>query len=197
MKISNATTREIHMSNFNPLVLSLLALTAFSADKPAYTDPALSTYNKSIEDIDSNAIKAKREARNKAVVALDVAIKKAMAASDLDKAVWLKGEKDRIAKEWVPSDGEFFGDKPVKIEDAIVGKWKQEPNGDIFIFSRNSTLTHATEEKWSGKWSISKTNDVIITTHNLGIILTWKLMKDGSLKRDGENFQLMKIQKNN
>jgi hypothetical protein len=149
------------------LVLSLLALAAFSADKPAFTDPALATYTKSIEDIDLNAIKAKREARNKAVVALEVAIKKAMAASDLDKAVFLKGEKERISKEWVPSDAEMIGEKPVKLEDAIVGKWNK-PGSNLFIIFSSDGKFSCNFSLNMGKWSIKNKAIVCISTVNNG-----------------------------
>lgn len=146
------------------LVLFLLALAAFSADKPVYTDPALSTYTKSIEDIDLDATKKKREVRNKTVVALEVSIKKAMTAGDLDKAVWLKSEKERIAKEWVPSDAELIGDKPVKLEEMIVGKWKIVGRSDFFVFDSNGTWISPWPD-FFGTWKLQNEKNLIMKSN--------------------------------
>ena len=60
------------------LLLAILALSAFAEDaKPKFTNPVISSYSKAVEDIDTEATRKKREARNKAVFALEAEINKA------------------------------------------------------------------------------------------------------------------------
>jgi hypothetical protein len=177
------------------LTLSLLALAAFSADKPAFTDPALATYTKSIEDIDQKALISKREARNKAVVALDAAIKRAMAASDLDKAVFLKGEKERIAKEWVPSDAELIGDKPVdEKQKKLTGVVWLMHETEEWKFTDDGNFT--AENSWiGGKWEYvenSKERIKIMWKNGNNEIL---MMRNGILHHGSTAFTIQKKKK--
>lgn len=154
------------------LLISLtLVCFALAEDKPAFTDPALSTYTKSIEDIDQKALVSKREARNKTVVALEAAIKKAMAAGDLDRAVFLKGEKERIAKEWVSTNSDLAGDKSAKLEEAILGKWNQVGYNAFYTFYKNHKFICSAGSDWSGTYTLSES--VITTKANNGQNIVW------------------------
>ena len=146
------------------LLITLLLLgTAFSEDapKPKFANPVLTTYSKAVEDADLQALRVKREARNKAVFALDAEINKAMSAKDLDKAVWLREEKTRISKEWIPSDGELIGEKPNQIAKKIIGNWKH--HGQLIEFTKEGNIINP----WNEPWTYEITEDIIIV-HTTG-----------------------------
>ena len=146
----------------------MLLGTAFSEDapKPKFTNPVLTTYSKAVEDADLQALRVKREARNKAVFALGAEINKAMSAKDLDKAVWLREEKTRISKEWIPSDGELIGEKPVKLEELIVGKWNKPPKGNVYITFSTDGKFNCNFGLKSGKWKIKGDTIVCVSDTN-------------------------------
>jgi hypothetical protein len=161
------------------LLLAILILGAmFGEDtsKPKFTDPAISQYTKSIEDIDMDAVKKKREVRNKTVTALDASIKRAMSAGDLDKAIWLREEKTRISQEWVPSDGELIGEKAGIPMGTYIVKAKCDDSAIIYV-NEKQLLTCGVME-------------VTTTTLNVSgpIVITVKCISTGGPK--GFSFQM-------
>jgi hypothetical protein len=131
------------------LILALLiaaASCAYAEEAPKVSDPAIVAYDKAITDIDNKALTEKRKARDVALKALDSAITKAMKANDLDKAVALKGVKEKIGGEWAVKD--LLGDV-----NPIVGKWTVVINEykAEWEFLENGMVLSTTGTK-EGKW---------------------------------------------